>query len=204
MRRKHTIGADYFEQLYRDKADPWQFKTSPYEREKYRHSLEALPRDTYESALEIGCSIGVFTSLLASRCKALLAVDVSETALSAARTRCSDRNTVTFARRQLPQDHIEGCFDLIVLSEVAYYWDRADLTRAAGMIREVLAPRGDLLLVHYTAETNYPLSGDDAVRALRDHLGPAVEQLRADRRDLYRLDVWRKSGGDVEVLPAKL
>lgn len=201
MRRKHSIAPDYFEQLYRENGDPWQFATSAYEAEKYHHSLEALPRDFYRSALEIGCSIGVFTRQLAAQCGTVLAVDVSETALAAARERCAECDNVLFARRRIPQEPIQGRFELIVLSEVAYYWDHADLARAAIAIDAALAPGGDLLLVHYTAETDYPLSGDEAVETLRAHLGSVVSSFRADRRDLYRLDVWRRSGGDVELPP---
>ena len=198
MRRKHTLEPDYFEQLYREKGDPWQFATSDYERDKYRHSLAALPRPLYSRGLEVGCSIGVFTRLLAPRCGSLLAVDVSDTALAAAAQRCADIETVTFARRHMPQDEVEGQFDLITLSEVAYYWDRADLARSADALLAALAPGADLLLVHYTAETDYPLTGDEAVEGLRDHLGDAMRPLLTERRELYRLDVWRRSGGDVK------
>jgi SAM-dependent methyltransferase len=198
MRRTRSIGPGYFEQLYRDKGDPWQFASSPYEQAKYRHSLQALPNDKYASALEVGCSIGVLTRLLAGRCTALLAVDVSETALAEAARRCADAPNVTFARLQIPQDAVEGRFDLIVLSEVVYYWDLADLARAAEMLYRVLTPGGDLLLVHYVAETDYPLSGDDATEAMLACLGTRMQPLVANRRELYRLDVWRRSGGEAE------
>lgn len=198
MRRKRSIGPAYFEQLYREKGDPWQFASSPYERAKYRHSLRALPKQTYANVLEIGCSIGVLTRLLADRCTALLAVDVSETALAEAARRCADAPNVSFERLQVPQDAIEGCFDLIVLSEVIYYWDRPDLERAVDMLCRVLMPGGDMLLVHYVAETDYPLSGDDATDGMKACLGTRVQPLVTDRRAKYRLDVWRRLGGETE------
>lgn len=204
MRRKHSIEPDYFEQLYREQGDPWQFATSIYEREKYQHSLDALPQPHYESALEIGCSIGVFTRQLAGRCGALLAVDVSSSALAMAQERCAGLDHVTFALRQIPQQTVAGPFDLILLSEVAYYWDRADLRRAAEVIGTAAAPMADLLLVHYTAETDYPLSGDDAVDGLRDDLGEYIQVLRTERRDLYRLDLWRRSGKEFKLRPPAL
>ncbi len=196
MRRNRSIGPDYFEQLYREKGDPWRFASSPYEQAKYHHSLQALPKGNYANALEVGCSIGIFTRLLADRCGALLAVDVSETALAEAAKRCADARNVTFARAQVPQDVVGGRFDLIVLSEVIYYWDRADLTRAAEMLYLALMPGGDMLLVHYVAETDYPLSGDDATEAMKAHLGTRMQALVTNRRALYRLDVWRRLGGE--------
>jgi len=198
MRREHSIEPDYFERLYRLKGDPWGFATSAYERDKYRHTIEALGRPRYAKALEIGCAIGVLTRQLADRCDTLLAVDVSETALAEAAKRCADAGHVTFARLRIPQDRIEGVFDLIVLSEVAYYWDAADLQRAAMAIQEALSPGADLMLVHYTEATDYPHSGDAAVEALHAHLGADVRVLRTERREHYRLDLWRRSGGHAE------
>lgn len=198
MRRTRSIEPDYFEQLYREKGDPWEFASSPYEQAKYRHSLQALPKENYANALEIGCSIGVLTRLLADRCSALLAVDVSQTALAEAAERCADAPNVTFARLQFPQDPVEGGFDLIVLSEVIYYWDLTDLAHAAETLCRVLEPGGDLLLVHYVAETDYPLGGDNATEAMQSCLGTRMQPLVSDRRELYRLDVWRRSGRTAE------
>lgn len=199
MKFKRSIEPDYFERLYREKGDPWAFATSAYERDKYRHSIEALPRARYANALEIGCAIGVLTQDLAARCGSLLAIDVSPTALADARRRCADLANVTFARLRMPHDPLPGRFDLIVLSEVAYYWDAADLERAAAALKNALEPDGDLLLVHYTGPTNYPHSGDAAVAALRKHLGASIETADTERREMYRLDIWRRSRGDTHT-----
>ena len=43
----------------------------------------------YGAGLEIGCSIGVMTRHLAQRCETLLAVDIAEAPLMAARRRCA-------------------------------------------------------------------------------------------------------------------
>ena len=67
--RRQTMGADYFCDLYARDADPWKFASSDYERHKYEATLNALPMDRYVRGLEVGCSIGVFTSMLAPRCE---------------------------------------------------------------------------------------------------------------------------------------
>ena len=108
----------YFEQLYGPDPDPWRFATSAYEREKYQSTLDALPRPHYESALEAGCSIGVLTRRLAARCDRLFAFDIAAAPLAAARRRCADAPGVRFARMTAPEDWPEGCFDLILLSEI--------------------------------------------------------------------------------------
>lgn len=193
MRRERSIEPDYFEGLFRDKADPWEFETSAYEAEKYAETLRALPAERFGDVLEVGCANGVLTAMLGPRCGRLLAVDVSETALAAARRRCADQPHIRFARQQLPQDRPVGPFDLILLSEVVYYWDSADIGRLASYLREQLRSGGYLLLVHWLGETDYPKSGDDAVRELRELLAGEVHVARADRHDRYRLDLWQRS-----------
>lgn len=197
MRRERSIAPGWFEDLYRRDADPWSFETSRYEAEKYAHTLASLPPGPVASALEVGCSIGVLTAMLAPRCDRLLAVDVSETALAAARARCAALPQVRFERRVLPAGFPPGRFDLVLLSEVVYYWDRADVALLATKLAAATAPGAHLLLVHYTDPTDYPLSGDDAVAALRAALGGQVAEVRAERRPRYRLDLWRRaaSGG---------
>lgn len=192
MRRERSIAPDWFEQLFREQGDPWHFETSAYERAKYDHTLAALPRDRYEAALEVGCANGVLTQRLAPRCADLLAVDVSPTALDAAQRRCADHPHVRFEQRRMPGDAPDDCFDLVLLSEVIYYWDRDDLARAAAYLRDHVREGGDVLLIHWTGDTDYPLSGDEAVDGLKSLLGDHVRPMLAERRERYRLDLWRR------------
>jgi len=117
---KGRLGREYFEGLYAESNDPWNFETSEYERNKYRRTLEVLGERHFESALEAGASIGVFTEMLAGRCDELLAVDVSERAVVTARKRLSGRKHVVVERRTLPEEMPGGPFDLIVASEILY------------------------------------------------------------------------------------
>jgi SAM-dependent methyltransferase len=194
MRKKRTLDSDYFETLYREKADPWAFATSPYEQEKYARTLAALGEKPVGIALEVGCSIGVLTEQLARRCRRLIATDVSATALDAARLRCKTVPKVEFRLVQAPKDNLVGRFDLIVLSEVVYYWDADDLQAFAGKLAGGLAMGGRLLLVHWLGETDYPRSGDEAVTALFSQLPWPVVVDEALRTSHYRLDLWRRDG----------
>ena len=163
MRRDHSIEPEYFETLFRKDRDPWSFETSDYEAAKYKRTLAALPYARLNHVLEVGCANGVLTAQLGHRCDRLLAVDVSETALKAARERCAGQPHIHFERRVLPADAPQGRFDLIVLSEVLYYWDTADLQRMAEFMGRSVPSGGHFLLVHWTGETDYPKSGDEAV-----------------------------------------
>src|SRR6202046_5054927 len=97
-----TRRPEYFDALYAADPDPWKFAASPYERDKYTLTLEAMPKARYRSALEVGCSIGVLTKSLASRCDALVAIDAAQTPLIEARRRCADLPRVRFAHMFVP------------------------------------------------------------------------------------------------------
>jgi len=192
MRRDRSIEPDWFEALYAREGDPWKFETSPYEKGKYDHTLDRLPAERLGSVLEVGCANGVLTERLAPHCDRLVGVDVSETALAAARARLAGVAHVRLERRVLPAETPAGPFDLVLLSEVAYYWDRDDLALAADRLGGAVVSGGHLLLVHWTGDTDYPLTGDEAVDGLRTLLGDMVVPVLAERRDRYRLDLWRR------------
>lgn len=183
---------EYFEDLYQGTADPWDFATSDYERGKYAATLAALSQRRYWHALEVGCSIGVFTRLLSERCDRLTGVDASATAVEAARRRCGDLSHVDFARVAVPGAFPDGEFDLVVLSEVLYYLDEGDLAVLAQRCRAALAPAGEIVLVHWTGPTNYPLTGDEAARAFIEAMRPTVRVRSRARHPDHRLDVLRR------------
>jgi predicted TPR repeat methyltransferase len=183
------LGREYFEGLYAESKDPWNFEASEYEQNKYARTLAVLGERTFRRALEAGASIGVFTEMLADRCEELLAVDVSERAVAVARRRLTGREHVRVERRTLPEEMPDGPFDLIVASEVLYYFPREEmLTVLRGFERE-LARGGVLLAVHWRRKTEtYPLQGDEVHDLL-------VEHTRLVNRDTiiepdYRLDLF--------------
>ncbi len=137
-----TLQPDYFDAVYTSDPDPWKFSSSPYEKNKYAATLDALPKSRYASALEIGCSIGVLTRELATRCDALLAVDASPAPLAEARRRCADRPNVRFEQIFAPEQWPVGGFDLILMSEVVYDMDEQDVGRLASKAAGTLAPNG--------------------------------------------------------------
>jgi cyclopropane fatty-acyl-phospholipid synthase-like methyltransferase len=185
-RRTETIAPGYFEALYLADPDPWRFATSAYEQEKYAASLAALPPRRFSTALEVGCSIGIFTRQLSARCDHLLALDVSDSALAQARRTCAGL-PVTFENRRIPGEWPAGTFDLIVLSEVLYYLAAEDVRRTAALAVAALNRPGMILLVHYLGGTDYPLTGDEAA-----HIFATASGLRtgfAASAPLYRIDM---------------
>ena len=190
-----TLEQGYFDRLYTENPDPWGYRDRPYERDKYEDSVAALDGRRFARAVEIGCSIGELTARLAPLCDDLLGVDIAEAPLRLARERNASSPHVHFARMTLPGERPQGRFDLIVLSEVVYYFGREDVRRVADWVREALAPDGVALLVHWLGETpDYPLTGDEAVGAFLDDIGVSLTTDLRRRRGLYRLDRLVRAG----------
>jgi predicted TPR repeat methyltransferase len=187
------LGRDYFEGLYAESGDPWDFETSEYEQKKYARTLAVLGRRTFRRALEAGASIGVFTEMLADRCDELLAVDVSERAVAEARRRLSGRGHVRVKRRTLPEEMPDGPFDLIVASEVLYYFPREEMLALLQGFERELARGGSLLAVHWRRETKtYPLQGDEVHELLAQNTRLRNTETIAEPD--YRLDLFEDGG----------
>lgn len=178
-----------FEAHYGATADPWHFADSPYEQARYRHMLAALSSRSYRLAFEPGCSIGAFTRLLAPRCQMLLATDVSATVLSVARTRCRIYPQVKFAHADVAGTARCGPFDLLVLSELGYYFSASRLKSLIRRLIAAAAPRFELLMVHWRGRSaDHLLSADQVHECARRVLGTGPRWAR--RTTHYRLDNW--------------
>jgi SAM-dependent methyltransferase len=185
-RKAGTLPPKYFEDKYKTDIDPWHFRTSAYERAKYEATLESLTKAKYAAALEVGCSIGVLTKLLSPRCVHLLAVDSSSTAIEAAKS-TNDRK-VSFRVANLPAEFPKGTYDLIVLSEVLYYFDRHDLERVARSCIDSISQDGEIVLCHWLGETDYPLTGVEASNLFANYI-KSVLPFRSILHDkIYRLE----------------
>ena len=157
-----SLGAAHFERIYARDPDPWGFETSAYERAKYGRTLAALPGAPICSALDVGCSTGVLTAHLAERCERLLAVDFSELAVEQARRRLAPLPGVRVERLDLPAEMPAGPFDLVVCSEVLWYWSERDVTAGLRSIERALVPGGSLLVVGWSGrDPEAPMNGPE-------------------------------------------
>ena len=188
----------YFDALYAANPDPWRFETSDYETAKYADTIAALPRQSYRSAIEVGCSIGVLTQRLAARCEALLGVDVAQVALDQAAARCAGLPQVRLAKLRMPDEMPAGRYDLVMLSEVLYYFDPPTLERLAEKLSGLTLPEADVVLVHWLGPTpDYPQTGDEAVDAFLKATASWTSVTQQERREDYRLDVLRVARGEL-------
>jgi 2-polyprenyl-3-methyl-5-hydroxy-6-metoxy-1,4-benzoquinol methylase len=169
----------YFDAKYREDIDPWQFRTSTYERDKFKATLDAFARPHYQSVLEVGCAIGVLSTLIATRCERLVAVDGSSTAIDEASLQ--QLPNLRFSKAFLPDEFPDEMFDLIVLSEVLYYFSALDLKTLAEKCLSSLQPTAEVILCHWLGETNYPLAG----RQASDLFAQALARRRPERTILH-------------------
>jgi SAM-dependent methyltransferase len=180
---------EHFERLAREREDPWAYATSDYEQRKYRQTLDYLPERTGRT-LELGCSVGVFTAMLAPRCKRLVAVDFSPTALERAGERLGDADNIELLCSRLPEEMPGGPFDTIVCAEVLYYWSAELVRDGLRRIEAALAPGGTLLAVHWRhPDPRRELIGDD-VHELLDAETSLILDASTTTPD-YLLDRWR-------------
>ena len=168
------VNTDSFDDLYRRADDPWEFTTSPYELDKYDTTLSALASERYSRCFEPACSIGVLTERLAKRADAVVACDVSPTAITRARTRLADTHNIELFAAAIPEWWPPGTFDLIVLSELGYYWDIHGWRDIIRRSKKSLRPSGEIIAVHWLGTSpDHILDGTTVHDELLAQLGPS-------------------------------
>ncbi|CAB3808115.1 class I SAM-dependent methyltransferase [Paraburkholderia fynbosensis] len=188
----------YFDHLYRHSDDPWNLREGWYERRKRSLTLALLPRPRYRNAFEPGCANGELTVELATRCDTLLAADLHERAVALARERVAGAPQVRVEQRTVPREWPTeaGPFDLIVISEFAYYLDAAELETLAARIAASLTTDGTLLACHWRRPFAEALESADAAHALFDARCGLSRLAHHDEADLL-IDVWSRDARSV-------
>jgi SAM-dependent methyltransferase len=193
MNSKLTYDHKYFDALYRvNQGDPWQYEQRWYEQRKRQICLALLPRPHFESAIEIGCSNGVFSQALAERTNGLICLDAHSTAVRLARQRLQGYAHVNVRQGIVPADLPEGKFQLIVLSEILYYLDHATLEQLIHWLLKALDHGGCILACHWRAPiSGFALTGDDVHHYLQRHL-PYQKCSQLQEPD-FQVEVWINS-----------
>jgi len=178
-----------FEALYKESADPWNFSGSSYEQQRYASTIAALSRDRYGSAFEPGCSVGELTARLAARCASVLATDVSASAVARAGARCAALANVELRCEALSESLPDRVFDLVVFSEIAYYFEREGLLRIVQALPSRLATGGEFVAVHWLGfSPDHALHADEVHALLLEHL--PLRHRYGERFSGFRIDSW--------------
>ena len=185
----------HFESLYAADEDPWDVRTTWYERRKRAILLASLGQARYRSAFEPGCGNGEMSAALAARCERLLACDGAASAVAAARRRLhgTASQAVRIEQRSLPaQWPTDERFDLVVISELAYYFDAAVLQDLLARTHAMLDPGGELVMCHYLRDFDDRVSATADAHALAGRLPGMVRTVRHLDQD-FLLETWQRS-----------
>lgn len=187
-----TTPRSYFDRVYAEVDDPWGFRTRWYERRKQAVTVAALPGERYRRAFEPGCSVGALTVALAPRCDELLSVDLHPRAVAAARATVAEAghgDRVTVQVMDVSSDWPAGAFDLVVLSEIGYYFAGPDLAGLVDRAVRSLGPGGVLLGCHWRrAEPDHLVEAATVHAAVADH--PLLRRVVHHEEEQFLLDVW--------------
>lgn len=177
--------------MYRHNADPWSFASSQYELSRYDAIVDALSMGRYRHAFEPGCSIGVLTERLATLCERIDATDISPTAVAIARERCSQFPHINIHCHSLDEAFSVGDIDLLVLSEIGYYFDRDRWKVLAERLVKCVTESGTILVAHWMGQSeDHRQHGDSVHDVLRSIESISLEY--SERNADFRLDRWRK------------
>jgi SAM-dependent methyltransferase len=187
-----TSTAAFFEAKYQSESDPWNFVQSPYECARYDAILNALRSRHYHRIFEPGCSIGTLTVRLANICDDIEASDFSPTAVREARKRCDGLSHVHIRCRSLSKREHFGRFDLVLLSEIGYYYRPPDWRELTERCVATMNPGSTLLAAHWLGNSaDHQMSGDEVHDILASNANLLLEH--SERHEFFRIDRWMRS-----------
>jgi SAM-dependent methyltransferase len=149
---------EYFASMW-SSDDPWEQATRFSEHRKFGITVASLPRARYRHAFEPGCATGILTEMLAARCERVTATDRHPRAVEVAARRVAHLPGVDVRLGRLPDDVLQGPFDLVVLSEVLYYLEEDGVRAALDRVAASATVDAHLVAVHYR-----PLVPEHALR----------------------------------------
>ena len=177
----------FFEAKYQKDSDPWRFASSMYELQRYEALVSELGTRRFRHAYEPGCSIGVLTERLAAVCETVEAVDFSPTAAQQARTRCAALPNVQVRCAAVPESVPPSGYDLLVLSEIGYYFEASVWAQVLSALVAVMPAGGTVLAAHWLGESpDHRITGDQVHEVLLAE--PLLRMEHAHRTPLLQLN----------------
>jgi hypothetical protein len=147
------------------------FRNCKDERGRYEAIIAALAHKRHRRAFEPGCSIGLLTERLSTLCDFVEAIDFSPTAIGQAQKRCSHlRNVDIFCASISERMPVTG-FDLIVLSEIGYYFAPDEWMSVSMALIDPMPKGGTLLAAHWLGDSRDHCIGGDEVHEILLSLG---------------------------------
>jgi SAM-dependent methyltransferase len=181
-----------FEACYSGGRDPWSFANDPYELGRYQSILASLQRSSYGTIYEPGCSIGVLTWSLAAIADRVIATDFAPSAIAQARARCARRPNIEFICADLQGFTPREPLDLIVFSEIGYYFSATALTAIVSKLADEMPQGSEFVAAHWLGTSDDHVLHGHRVHEIVGHCltwCPTRVQLHPQ----FRLDSWLKT-----------
>lgn len=146
-----------YEVKYAAHGDYFAYRSKPYEQQKYKRTLEVVlsARRGRGSVLETGCSVGVFTRMLAENFDTVVASDISSEALRIAEETVGGVGKVSYFRSEVETIDLGRKFDVVMVSEVLLFVRERDREKLLAMLDRHLADDGIIIEV---ANADRPIS----------------------------------------------
>ncbi|WP_277963638.1 SAM-dependent methyltransferase [Pseudomonas sp. RIT-To-2] len=184
-----SVADTEFDRLFANNDDPWAMRQRWYEQRKRALLLACLPRAEYQSIFEPGCANGETSAVLAQRCRRLLCSDTAERAVALTRQKLAAVPHASVEQGRLPGQWPKGPFDLVVINELGYYLDDADLTHLIEACRASLSDDGQVLACHWRTPIHGCSLDGDAVHH-RLGIGLGMTSLLEHREADFVLQLW--------------
>jgi hypothetical protein len=183
--------SQFFDAMYLKNHDPWEFATSPYEQLRYATIFNALSHQRYKNIFEPGCSIGILTQMLSKISDSVQAFDISEQACLRAKKSCIHLNNVIINCESLQTAIPRENTNLIIFSEIGYYFTAADLDKVIKKIISACSSPLTILASHWLGKSDdHLLNGDEVNQVIGSNEKFVIEY--EERNDGFRLDRWCK------------
>jgi predicted TPR repeat methyltransferase len=186
------LSAAGFEARYRGGTDSQALEDGAYELNRYRAIISSLRMAAYGNVYEPGCSIGLMTQQLGSMAKRVIACDFAPSAIEQVKLRCADQTNVEVICADIRTFVPNAPLDLIIFSDIGYYFSENELPRIAAQLACYLVTDGEFMAAHRFAEQpHHVLDANRVHETLAAHL--PLCPFRAEQHSGFRLDSWIKS-----------
>ncbi|MBN9229894.1 MAG: methyltransferase domain-containing protein [Legionella sp.] len=186
-----SIDAAFFNQLYEGNDDPWNFTTNSYELFRYQRICDVIQNKKHAWIFEAGCSIGILTAKLAQFAEQVEAIDISEVAIQHAQKKCQHINNITFSASTLLDYAMSPATDLIILSEIGYYFTHSEWRLILDKIITQMRPNSYILASHWLGQSSDHLISGDAVQDTFS-LFSNLYEVHQEQHPGFRLGYWLK------------
>ena len=155
-----TLQAAFFENLHRETNEPFSYSERAIERLRHRWIARQVAARAIrgERVLDLGCSRGQLTAMLAQLPFDLTAIDVAPSAIGAASTLLRDQSVRFTVASALALPIAAGGMDFVVAADGIYSWnlERNDRSRCLEEIHRILATSGRVLFTEHTRAFRFP------------------------------------------------